>query len=717
MYDIILISVPFTIIETPPLGIAVLKGAVESAGFRAKTIDLGMQLFNACQRDKELFDSLQEYFIQPGFDDNIEIKNKVSLFIDAWASELATMPSRYIGISVFSYYSHLASYLLIQKIKEIDPTKKIVVGGPGVSIKISGQMQQAYNITAAERLMSFGEILKKRKLAEYITGDGEQALIDLLTKDQTSTEFQMLDYQSNQHPFANFDDFNLYEYSGQLNRGYPQIPIFSSKGCVRNCDFCDVNSVQNRFRFRAGKNIVEEMLYLADRYGIRDFNFLDSLVNGSLKSMLEWITALAEYNNANPDKKITWSGSWICRPIGQIKEHVYKLLADSGCQALSIGAESGSNNVLNHMGKKTNVEALYYEAEQFAKHNIKFSMLIIVGHWSETWEDFLKTCDLIVRLAKYARTGNLISVNTGIGFMVIDDTPATNNREVNRLEIDNYRLWWTSVNPGLTAKERYYRVLLLDKLILELNIPPYQDTVPIVYWELKSSIDSLKDFYKSKTEKLATRPENFAGNYHSKFNEFMDLLIERNFNTANSNTIKLELETSLPNDTDALIEIMYNDTVLYTGASQKGIQTLEFTDLDSSKVDSTFSIRFFNKTMSDTTVDAHGNILQDKYILINKFIVNDVDLMQDIEFFYNRMQYSVDGTPTDVSKGFWLNNSKLVLNFSNPFILWYCHNTTTHAKSMVYIVDQLTVSKNKLTRVPANEYNDRVIEILNQMEY
>lgn len=717
MHDIILISVPFTIIETPPLGIAVLKGAVESAGFRAKTIDLGMQLFNDCQRDKELFDSLQEYFIQPGFDDNLEIKNKVSLFINTWATKLATMPSRYIGISVFSYYSHLASYLLIQKIKEIDPTKKIVVGGPGVSIKISSQMQKAYNITAVEQMMSFGEILKKRKLAEYITGDGEQALIDLLSNNQTSTEFQMLDYQSSQHPFSNFDDFDLYEYSGQLNRGYPQIPIFSSKGCVRNCDFCDVNSVQNRFRFRTGKNIVEEMLYLADRYGIRDFNFLDSLVNGSLKSMLEWVTALAEYNNSNPDKKITWSGSWICRPIGQIKEHVYKLLADSGCQALSIGAESGSNNVLDHMGKKTNVEALYYEAEQFAKHNIKFSMLLIVGHWSETWEDFVKTCDLVVRLAKYARTGNLISINTGIGFMVIDDTPATNNRQVNQLEIDNYRLWWTSINPGLTAKERYYRVLLLDKLILELRIPPYQDTVPIMYWDLKSNIDSLIDFYQAKTQKLVTRPTNFADKYYKNFEEFMDLLISRNFDTVDPTTIKLELETSLPNDTDALIEIIYNDTVLYKGASQKGIQTLEFTDLDSSNANSTFSIRFFNKTMSDTIVDTHGNILQDKHILIKKFVVNDIDLMQDVEFFYNTMQYSVEEVPTNVSTGFWLNNSKLVLNFTNPFILWYCYNTNTYSKSTVYIIDQLTVSKNKLSRVPCHEYGSRLIEMLDQMGY
>jgi len=105
MIDITLVSVPYTIIDVPPLGIAVLKGAVKSAGFRAHTIDLGMDLFNDIQRDRTLFNSLQEVFVyqnlsQDHHDERIDI---IQRFIDRSAEKILSQPSRWIGISVFIY--------------------------------------------------------------------------------------------------------------------------------------------------------------------------------------------------------------------------------------------------------------------------------------------------------------------------------------------------------------------------------------------------------------------------------------------------------------------------------------------------------------------------------------------------------------------------------------------------------------------------------------
>lgn len=717
MYDIVLVSVPFTIIQTPPLGIAVLKGAVASEGFSAKTIDLGMELFKACDNNQELFDSLQEYFIQPEFNENSDVRKNVEQFINHWAHTLANMPCRYIGISVFSYYSHLASYLLCKKINLINPEKKIVVGGPGVSVKILKNMHDNFNLTKLEQILNFGDVLKNRKLADFIAGDGEQALIDLLRGHASKSEFQVLDYRKNNYPFANFDDFDLFDYKGQLGRGISQIPIFSSKGCVRNCDFCDVNAVQNRFRFRAGKAIVEEMIYLADRYGIRDFNFLDSLVNGSLKNLLEWITPLAEYNQQNPDKKITWSGSWICRPIGQVKEHVYQLLAESGCQALSIGAESGSNDVLMNMDKKTNVEALYFEVEKFVRYDIKFSTLLLIGHWSETWEDFVKTCDMVMKLAQYARTGNYISASYGTGFVVIDDTPATMNTHINHLQAIDYQRWWTDLNPGLTAKEKYYRVMLLDQLVRRLKIPPHQDMLPILYWEIKNILPELSSFFSEKTKNLSSRPQQHAEFYYKNFEQFFNLLTERNYPAMQQvNNIIVELETVLSTDTDAMVEIVYNQQILYHAALPDGNQRLEFLNLDGNIKQSNFSIRFFNKTSQDTIIDHQGNILKDKYVKLKKFIVNNLDLLLDIEFFYNKLSYTVNQTKSSVTPGFWLNESKLSINFENPFIIWYCNNTDTYSQQTSQIIDQLTLSPKVLSAIPT-DYKHKLIDLLDHFEY
>ena len=709
MHDIVLLSVPFTIIEVPPLGIAVLKGAVESEGFRAKTYDLGMELFNQCGRNSELFDSLQEYFIQPDLDADLTIKKGINDFLDKWAKQLASMPTRYIGISIFSYYSHLAGYLLCQKIKNINPDKQIVIGGPGVTIRISAEMHDRYNITNLEKTLSYGEILQRRGLAKYISGDGEQALVDLLKQGQVSNNFQTIDYRNDAYPYANFDDFNLFDYAGQMGKGYPQLPIFSSKGCVRNCDFCDVNVIQNRFRFRTGKNIVQEMIYLAEKYGIRDFIFLDSLVNGSLKSMLEWVTELAQHNRDYPDKRITWSGSWICRPIGQIKPHVYKLLAESGCEALSIGAESGSNRVLEIMDKKTTVEALHYEAEQFYQNNIKFMTLLIAGHWSETWDDFVETCDMLYQLGPYARTGNYLSSEPGSGFAVIDDTPAYQNRTINKLEFSTPLLWWTSVNPSLTARERFYRALILIRLQQTLKIPLQTNIIPKLYWTIKNNIDEIKKYYSDKTG-----PEQFAETYYKDFSKLLNLLAVRN--RESKFKIDLELLSTTIDSNPPMVEIIYNDQVLFDNCLPNGLHRLSFTCDTPADNLTNFSIRFYNKLPSDTVVDAQGNIVQDKFIELKKLQINKFDLLNDPEFFYNQFNYSVNGSRSDVKPGFWFNESVLSLSLNQPFDFWYCCTSNKHSNFSVYIVDQITLSKKQVTQSD-QEYHDMIIELLDTIPY
>lgn len=72
MIDIVLASVPYTVIETPPLALGVLKGAVEAEGMSCRTIDLGMELFLHVDKQRELFEEVQAYFYDPS---TIKIKN------------------------------------------------------------------------------------------------------------------------------------------------------------------------------------------------------------------------------------------------------------------------------------------------------------------------------------------------------------------------------------------------------------------------------------------------------------------------------------------------------------------------------------------------------------------------------------------------------------------------------------------------------------------
>jgi len=703
MYDIIFLSIPYANITIPPLGISVLSGVVKSHGYSSKCIDLSMELSKECLAANYDFESTQLSLISP----ESEIDPALSEFFDRWADKIIAMNPRYIGISVFSFWAHYTAFYLCQVLKQKNSSAQIVVGGPGVGTGVPRDLESILKLTGTEKLKKFGQILLDRKLADHVVfGDGEQAILDLLGNNAVGSEYQIANYKQDL-PFANFDDYDFKDYRGQLNKGYPQLPVFTSKGCVRNCDFCDVNVVQQRFRFRQGQNVVRELIYLADRYGIRDFNFADSLVNGSLSSMTEWVKELAAYNTANPEKRITWSASWICRPRGQMKPEMYKLLAESGCDNLTIGVESGSNHVLTAMHKKTDVEALYYEADQFYQNNIKFLALLIIGHWSERWSDFVETLQMLYRMTDYAKTGHFIAAGIGATMLIIKDTPMDKASDENKLEYIGPQNWWTPINPELTLKERLYRLLLAERFCLYYNIPLQERVLPFVYKNmLEKDLEVADAFYTERVQDLTLdqKAEFYYKNFHLLTEE-----IEAS-NTETELSVSLEL-VSHTVSSGCGIEIWHNNKLIISKLLESGLHQLDFVVQLAHVTDLRF--KFTNKQDSDTVVDANGNILQDKYLEFKRLTVNKLNLVDDIEFYMQHLQYIEHGQSAQPKFGMWLNNSELIIPFEGSFRSWYYRNSTKNSILSAEIITQITLS----TTYDDNYFRNKIIEKLELLKY
>ena len=692
MYDIIIVHVPYTHIAIPPLAPAVLKGSAESEGFKVKTIDLGMSLYQLCNYDREYFDYIQNYFITLNStifnDDDIKFIDK---FINDSARQLLDIPSRYIGISIFSYFGHHFTYLLLTKIKELSKDKRIVLGGAGAGTEPAPFIKDLAKLTELETMLTFGKLLQKRKLAEdVLLGDGEEILIEFLNKDNVdniSDKKSVVDYKNTKLAFANFDDYNLLRYPGQLNRNIPQIPIFGSKGCVRKCDFCDVEAVQGRFRFRVGNNIVDEMLYLADKYNIRDFNFTDSLVNGSLSSFMEWVSKLAEYNRNNPNKRITWNGSYICRPIGEMPVKYYKLIAESGCVSLSTGFESGSDSVLVAMNKKTNTRAYKYEIDQFDKNNIKFLGLLIIGHWAEQWEDFLQTCDFIYNMVPYSRSGTLIGFNLGGTGGIIAHTPADINRHKNNLESESMSIWWTKDNPSLTFKERYFRILLMLRLCKDLKVPVVENVLPYLHMIIERSHTEAEEFYSDKVKGMNLT--STAQTAYFEYDNFLKTVLERN--SEKEIIFEFEFETSVV-DQNPNIQITFNNNILFDAKMPEGSQSYKFTAPPKNNSDNNISIKFYGKSSTkDTVISKSGEILKDTFVLIKRFSINGISLLSDPNFYYNELSYIENNQPTIAKPGFWVNESSLYLTFKSPFFIDYANRSDINSTYGGDMISEITV--------------------------
>lgn len=704
MYDIIIVAVPYTHINVPPLAPAVLKGVAEAEGHRVKAVDLGMELYKECNLDLKKFNRLQEYFISSTYEtfnpDDIKFLDE---FILKWANYLAEAPTKFVGISIFSYFAHLFTLRLAEEIRKINPTKQIVLGGAGCSTESSATVKSLYNLTKIESMLSFGKLMSRRKLVDHvILGDGEQALLDLLNEDTIDNSLNYeVNYKTLELPFANFDDYDLWKYPGQLNKGYPQMPIFGSKGCVRNCDFCDVNAVQGRFRFRTGKNIFKEILFLAEKYGIRDFNFTDSLVNGSLSSFMEWVSALAEYNNANPDKRITWNGSWICRPIGQMPQKYYQIMAESGCESLTTGFESGSDRVLTAMVKKTNVAAFKYEMEQLSKYNIKVLGLFIIGHWAETWEDFVETCDFLYYLTPYSRNGQLIGINLGAGAGLIANTPAAAH-----VMSETEEIWWNDKNPNLTAKERYFRWLLADRICRDLKIPVLDNTLGYIYASLQRTSSEYREFYSARTAGLEL--SSSAESAYMNYRDFLDSIVQRNY--VKQVTLEFEFECHAISNLPKL-QIIFNGQNLFDQSVNQGTIPLQFNT--ETQHTNTLKIRFYNKKPNDTEVSESGEILRDTYVLIKSMIIDKINITTDYDYFREHTVYTVNQISSDSSAGFWMNESELTITFEAPFWIDYAKKSDKNFKYGVSIITELSMPP---TDIDDEYYIKNIVKMLQAMD-
>ena len=137
-------------------------------------------------------------------------------------------------------------------------------------------------------------------------------------------------------------------------------------------------------------------------------------------------------------------------------------------------------------------------------------------------------------------------------------------------------------------------------------------------------------------------------------------------------TLKLDLRVSAQDS--ARFFLYHNDIKLYDNVLAPGPHSLEFALV----VKQTNLLKFgmLDKNLLTDTKVENGQIVQDKFIELVEFSVNNFDLVRDYDFFYNKLKYynHDQGQYTQVSNGFWFN-SEIVMEYESPFIQWYTENT------------------------------------------
>ena len=487
MKTVILVTLPKIETTFPPGAIAVLSSVAKNNQRHVNVFDYNLDLLDALNDTEwNLLESWCSFSVDTL---PLSLEKKLQTVFSQKLDQLLNDNVELVAFSVFSYFSNRVAVKVLSWFRELS-NLPIVVGGSGVSTD-----------TSANNKEIFGNHLQQLQLADYVIfGEGEKSF-DQLLKGQ-------FDYPGiNKNNPVQIEDLTLvplptYEFFDMSRYQNKKILVTGSRGCVRKCTFCDIELTWPKFRYRKAEHILDEIKQHFYQYGITEFEFTDSLINGSISNFDRFNELLYEAKQKYPElEPIRYQGQFICRPQSTQSEYSYELMYRAGCSMLITGIESFSESVRHHMKKKFSNADIDYHLEQCAKWGIPNVFLMIVGYPTETLEDHQHNLDTLQKYKKYADMGIIFMVRWGLTMHLYEHTPIMSmideldiNLE-NNVKFDSLYGWTSGFNPTNTLQERIRRRLEIHELAVELGYP-----MPRVHEELlavKKLAESWNQFQQS----------------------------------------------------------------------------------------------------------------------------------------------------------------------------------------------------------------------------
>jgi radical SAM superfamily enzyme YgiQ (UPF0313 family) len=191
-------------------------------------------------------------------------------------------------------------------------------------------------------------------------------------------------------------DINSYPAApnGIFTRYSKIAPIISGRGCPFNCSFCASRKMLGKKPLkRPIEHLLNEILLLYNKYGIKEFHFMDDTFNWDKKYLVEFSRRIKEIN-----LPICFS----C-PSGLhlefIDEETLVAMESAGVYSIAVGIESGSQRILDLMGKRLTLDKIREKInliKRFTK--IKVTGFFIIGYPGETEKEIISTIEFAKEL-------------------------------------------------------------------------------------------------------------------------------------------------------------------------------------------------------------------------------------------------------------------------------------------------------------------------------
>ena len=252
------------------------------------------------------------------------------------------------------------------------------------------------------------------KGADFILlGEGEMTLLELINAlENNSSDFFGIEGLAFRHtnavvktpprnvmkdldalPFPAWDIIDMEPYRNMWLKqaGYFSMNMATTRGCPFKCNWCAKPIYGNRYNSRSPQHVVRELKMLKAKYNPDHIWFCDDIF-GLKPGWVQEFASLVEEEGLRFKFKIQG------RVDLMLQENNIRDLARAGCDAVWMGAESGSQKILDAMDKGTTVYQIYEATGLLKKYGIKPCFFIQFGYPGETNEDIQRTIKMINEL-------------------------------------------------------------------------------------------------------------------------------------------------------------------------------------------------------------------------------------------------------------------------------------------------------------------------------
>ncbi|HET7034464.1 MAG TPA: radical SAM protein [Thermomicrobiaceae bacterium] len=191
-------------------------------------------------------------------------------------------------------------------------------------------------------------------------------------------------------PFPAWDlvDIPRYQRIWRERHGYYSMNMVTTRGCPFHCNWCAKPIWGQRYHARSPENVASELKWLKETYRPDHIWFVDDIM-GLKPGWVERFAALVEEQGSRVPFKC------LNRVDLLLRGDTIDALRRAGARTVWVGAESGSQKILDAMDKGTRVEQIYEVSRRLRAAGIEVGFFLQFGYPGETREDIERTLQMV----------------------------------------------------------------------------------------------------------------------------------------------------------------------------------------------------------------------------------------------------------------------------------------------------------------------------------